>query len=93
VSARLTDTLIFNKHCATLEEAVTRIITLANANSPHAVSLSVSEADAYLVSFKDPSGKAGHRMNMAEALRNKGPKTPLMDEIVDAVFKGKTPAE
>jgi hypothetical protein len=73
-----------------LDETVTSIISLATANDSEAVRRSVIQADAYLV-YEGPLNVHPHRTDLIRALCERGPNTPLMEEIIKAIENGETP--
>jgi hypothetical protein len=61
---------------------------LVETEDPNAVRLSVAEADAYLASFDDVRGTKARRDELVAALRRELPRTPLADQILEAIGQG-----
>ena len=74
-----------------LDECVSEIIRLEREGGADAVTLSEIEADTFLAPFSrdgaNPSA-ADERHRLTDELRELGPKTPLMDQIIAAIEKG-----
>jgi hypothetical protein len=72
----------------TLDECVSEIVRIATEEED-AVERSISVADAYLASIRDPSGTARWRTELIEKLRQNGPMMSVMDDIIAAIEKGR----
>lgn len=72
----------------TLYECVGEIVRIATEEED-AVERSISVADAYLASVRDPSGTARWRAKLIEKLRKNGPMTSVMDDIIAAIEEGR----
>ena len=71
----------------TLQEAVTRIIALAETCAPDAAPLAAREADAYLAPLDRP-GVPDARAELVGWLEREGPRTPGMQRVIAAVSAG-----
>ena len=72
----------------TLDVCIQWIVSLVETEDPHAVRLSVAEADAYLASFNDVRGIKARREELVAQLRRELPRTTQADQILGAIDQG-----
>ena len=72
----------------TLEQVVSWIARLVEAGDPDVVRKTRKEADEYLAPFGDMKAITEERIKLADALRQRLPRTKLADEVIKAVADG-----
>ena len=72
----------------TQDACVGWIISLVETEDPNAVRSSLSQADAFLSSFGDPSATAARRADLIAELRERLPRIALADEVIEAIASG-----